>query len=258
MTLCMDLKICKTNVSYIEEAVVPMQKQNENLNQNEQQKLGTYMGYKFETVCTLNKPWEASSRTEIETREGNIVDNTPQYASVVRYRIGEVRLILGGEVDCVWDYKPEPPESPLSHYVELKTSKSQKSPKDRSIFERHKLLKFWAQSFLLGVPKVIVGFRSDSGLLQSIRTFETQKIPGIVRQPSGYSPWNANIAISFAEGVMKWLRMNIPKGDAVWRLQFRGGEGVEVYKLPETELCFLTKEFMEWRKSQNPLKEQRG
>ena len=39
--------------------------------------------------------------------------------------------------------------------------------KDMLKYER-KLLKFWIQSFLLGVPKIIVGFRSQNGILQRL------------------------------------------------------------------------------------------
>jgi hypothetical protein len=36
--------------------------------------------------------------------------------------------------------------------------------RDRTSFERYKLLKFWSQSFLAGVPRVVVGFRDDEGI----------------------------------------------------------------------------------------------
>jgi RAT1-interacting protein len=48
--------------------------------------------------------------------------------------------------------------------------------------QRYKLLKFWAQSFLVGVPKIICGFRDDDGNLKKITPYETLKIPSIVRE----------------------------------------------------------------------------
>lgn len=38
------------------------------------------------------------------------------------------------------------------------------SERDSRSFERYKLLKFWSQSFLAGVPLVVVGFRNDDGI----------------------------------------------------------------------------------------------
>ena len=39
------------------------------------------------------------------------------------------------------------------------------------------MLKHWAQSWLLGVPTIEVGFRDEAGILQSRTTFETGRIP---------------------------------------------------------------------------------
>lgn len=52
-------------------------------------------------------------------------------------------------------------------------------------FFSFKLLKFWAQSFLIGVPKVICGFRDDDGVLSHLETFKTLEIPRKVRHGTG-------------------------------------------------------------------------
>lgn len=62
-------------------------------------------------------------------------------------------------------------------------------------FER-KLLKFWIQSFLLGVPKIIVGFRDKGGILRRLEELETQKLPGQVKKV-GKGSWDGNLCINF-------------------------------------------------------------
>jgi len=62
-------------------------------------------------------------------------------------------------------------------------------------YER-KLLKFWIQSFLLGVPKIIVGFRSKTGVLERLEELETSKLPGIVKR-NGKGTWDGNLCINF-------------------------------------------------------------
>jgi hypothetical protein len=57
-------------------------------------------GYKFENLAVLRKTWDESTREEIEGREDDIVNNAAQYCSVVRTGIGNVRMVLGGEVDA--------------------------------------------------------------------------------------------------------------------------------------------------------------
>lgn len=64
-----------------------------------------------------------------------------------------------------------------------------------------KLLKFWAQSFLLGVPKIIVGFRSRDGLLLKTQELETSAIPDTVKR-RGRARWDGNLAINFASAFL--------------------------------------------------------
>lgn len=80
--------------------------------------------------------------------------------SIVRSGIGSVPLLLGGEVDCVMGMSVQKvltaaqegsPNPGLQACIELKTNKVVDNEKSDSIF-RKKLLKHWAQSFLLGIP----------------------------------------------------------------------------------------------------------
>src|SRR5271169_2790432 len=171
--------------------------------------LAMFAGYKFEALSTLDKTWDESTRLEIEHRNENIVDNIQQYCSIVKTQLGSSTIIMGGEVDCLWgttfsfktslmwgDYKPEPPENPVPHYLELKTSRELLSPRTVATFEQQKLLKFWAQSFLLGVPRIIVGFRSRTNTLASTQLLETMKIPAQV-QERGTNMWDGNVCINF-------------------------------------------------------------
>ena len=95
----------------------------------------------------------------------------------------------------VWDCKPERKEDHV-RWVELKTSAEIKNDRDMVKYER-KLLKFWAQSFLLGVPKIVVGFRSPDGHLLKLVEHETQKIPSVVKR-QGQGTWDGNTCINFA------------------------------------------------------------
>lgn len=57
-------------------------------------------------------------------------------------------------------------------------------------------MRYWIQSFLLGVPKIIVGFRSKDGILQKIEEFDTMKLPYQV-QGRGRAKWDGNVCIKF-------------------------------------------------------------
>ncbi|KAL8761411.1 MAG: hypothetical protein Q9184_002470 [Pyrenodesmia sp. 2 TL-2023] len=175
-------------------------------------------GYKFETLCLLPSPWAETSRDYIESREALVVNNKAQYCSVIKTGIGKARLILGGEVDALWDTKPSSPSSNPINWVELKTAATPLSDRDILRYER-KLLKFWIQSFLLGVPKIIVGFRSKEGILQSLEELET------------------------------WLNDTVREDGGVWRIRKEDKvPAIEVFKVEESGCGdILSKEFIDWR-----------
>ena len=54
----------------------------------------TYYGYAFESWCTASQPGAPSGW-------GGDVDTTVQWCSVVKTKLGDTRILIGGEVDCV-------------------------------------------------------------------------------------------------------------------------------------------------------------
>ncbi|OJJ38532.1 hypothetical protein ASPWEDRAFT_106393 [Aspergillus wentii DTO 134E9] len=209
------------------------------------QDLMAYWGYKFETLSVLPHSWDQTPRHEIEGREEEIVNNNAQYCSVVRTGIGGVRLVIGGEVDAVWDCKPDRKEDPIN-WVELKTSAEIRNDRDMMKYER-KLLKFWAQSFLLGVPKIIVGFRDQQGTLRHLEELETSSIPGKV-QKVGKRTWDGNICINFAASFLEWLKTVIREG-GTWRIRkIEKSPVIEVFKVEESgHGDILSQDFSTWR-----------
>ncbi|KAJ3041955.1 Dom-3 Z [Rhizophlyctis rosea] len=78
----------------------------------------------------------------------------------------------------------------------------------------------WAQSFLPGVPDIIVGYRDDSGILKSIEHMKTMEIPRRVRGKQGM--WDATVCLNFADAVLSWLRkmITVDDPDAVYTLKY--------------------------------------
>ena len=120
--------------------------------------------------------------------------------------IDRVRLLMAAEVDCVADKAGGGGGGAPAAvgYVELKTSKAFASARDVETFERHKLLKFWLQSFLAGVPSVIVGFRDEAGVVKELKTYETKTIHRLVRG-EGRDYWNPTACFNFGKLVLDFL-----------------------------------------------------
>jgi RAT1-interacting protein len=226
----------------------------------------SYWGYKFEALATLPRPWGQCTREEIEARPRAPVDSNPEYCVLVTTGVGKTRVLLGAEVDAVQDYKPATradykTDRPLNHYVELKTTRVVDSVRSARAFER-KLLRTWAQSFLIGVPRVVYAFRDGTGIIRSLQEFRTAEIPKLVHSStvsggSNAPAWNGNECVAFYAAVLEWIKATVladtEKARTPWRLQFlRGGRALSLYKLkgPEADKVqtkLLLPEFVEWR-----------
>lgn len=77
------------------------------------------------------------------------------------------------------------------------------------IYFRFKLLRWWSQSFLLGVPQIIVGFRDDNGLVKSLKTYKTLEIPNLVKHETNM--WSASICLNFMRKLLSWIQTSVTK-----------------------------------------------
>lgn len=236
--------------------------QNESQNQPE----GTvskfeYLGYKFEAIATLPKPWAQTPRATIEKRGKKLVNNYEQYISVVKTGIGKAKLLLAGEVDCVFDYVPEDPrENVLLHYAELKTSRVLQHPGQVVTFEK-KLFKTWAQSFLLGVGTVVYGFRDDNVHLQGVEVYKTEEIPVLIKDNKLTDQGNkiaCTNALKWYGAVIEWLVEQVDAADESKAYKVSFDPGSRTFSLIELDSeegkkvreKTISKEFSEWRRSE--------
>lgn len=102
-------------------------------------------------------------------------------------------------------------------------------------------MKFYFQSFLLGVPEIVVGFRSPRGEIQTLQSFKTLEIPRLIRgKPNAWDP-SACLAWgdTFLTQVRGWMK-NLVAGDdekrRVCRLLFTPNEGVGFRELDQDEI----------------------
>ena len=99
------------------------------------------------------------------------------------------------------------------------------SSRDNEIFEKHKLLKFWLQSFLADVPSVVVGFRDERGRVLELKTYETKTIHRLVRGgskgPGGAGYWEPATCFNFGKAVLEWALEQIASAPAGKRFVMR-------------------------------------
>ncbi|KAI9509830.1 RAI1-domain-containing protein [Russula earlei] len=195
-------------------------------NMTPRHRMQTYYGYAFESWCTASSP-------DVPSGWGGDVDTNVQWCSVVKTKLGDTRMVIGGEVDCVRDRYNGHNDAML----ELKTSMAIRGHRDEMRFEK-KLLKFYFQSFLLGVPEIVVGFRTPNGQLVTVQSYKTLEIPRLVRGKQ--DAWDPQICLSWGDRFLTWIKSNVEQpGNAapgsVWRVKFTPCVGVELALLREEE-----------------------
>ncbi|XP_034751223.1 decapping and exoribonuclease protein isoform X1 [Etheostoma cragini] len=154
-----------------------------------------YWGYKFEQyTCADN----AHSLPD----PGGVVNTNEAFCTVVQTRLADHRLLFSGEVDCR-DKDPNAPAPPAC-YIELKTSAEICTPKQRSNFHRFKLLKWWAQSFLPGVPRVVAGFRDHEGVVVTVDTFPVSKMSHLIKNE--HNCWKPTVCMNFCCDFLSFVK----------------------------------------------------
>lgn len=229
---------------------------------NNLQDTAMYTGYKFESIATLKQPLPYTERSTLEKRNKKVVSNGEEYVTVVRSGIGNSKLILGAEVDCVYDFYEDGKDN-LKHYAELKCIKYVNSANDAKRFE-FRLFKAWLQCFLVGLPRIIYGFRDEQNILKTVEEYLTAEIPVLLKNSNNKQLQNACIdAIKWYGLLVEWLLKMVPKIDSTHDNDIRAFKLVyadNYLRLSEIEenddeyndLVYgetvITNDFKEWRR----------
>ncbi|CDY09613.1 BnaC07g34480D [Brassica napus] len=162
-----------------------------------------YWGYCFESLAT-----EDPGRAYGE--EIHHVDANVEFCSVVKTKLGAHRVLMGAEMDCC-----DETDEGRRIYIELKTTRELD---DRTVerYEREKLLKFWIQSFVAGVPYIVVGYRDDGGRLVRTERLRTKDIAHRARLKNY---WQGGVCLAFADEVLCWLYGTVKENED-YTLQF--------------------------------------
>eukprot|EP00873_Tetraselmis_striata_P014102 jgi/Tetstr1/434366/TSEL_023470.t2 len=180
---------------------------------NERKRAMQYWGFAFEEACSAGG---AGLQLGIDSTEG--------FNSVAVTRVGQHRLLVASEVDAELPGKQGGRSgggarvaADMERYVELKTTRLMDNPRQVENFERLKLLRWWAQSFPAGVPRILVGFRDDDGFVHKVQELATAMLP---RYVSGKPyAWDADVCVSFLDRALTWLDAQL--ADATAGQRFR-------------------------------------
>lgn len=110
-----------------------------------------------------------------------MVDSSSEFAVIVESKLNQRSWAIAGEVDC-YDPNSTSADLELSSMIELKTSKLPENERKQLNAQRFKFPKWWFQSMIVGVPKVVVGYWKDDGDLIEVKTFLTKDLPALAAE----------------------------------------------------------------------------
>uniref|UniRef100_H3C3F3 Decapping nuclease n=1 Tax=Tetraodon nigroviridis TaxID=99883 RepID=H3C3F3_TETNG len=154
----------------------------------------TYWGYKFEQYMCADDDHSSPDPT-------GVVNANEAFYTVVKTRLADHKLLFSNEVDCR-DKDPAKDSSPHA---------TSAPDKQRSNFNRFKLLRWWAQSFPPGVPRIIAGFRDDDGVVVAVETFPVSKIPDRIKTERNC--WKPNVCINFCCDFLSIVKRTVTEDD---------------------------------------------
>ncbi|KAM4696968.1 decapping and exoribonuclease protein [Rhinophrynus dorsalis] len=176
-----------------------------------------YSGFKFESYMCSDSPESLPSSSEV-------VNTNEAFCSVLLARLASHSLLISGEVDCT---NPSAPSAvPPSCYVELKTSGQIRNPHQQRSFNRYKLIKWWSQSFLLGIPLIVAGFRSPEGRIVSLENYRTSDIPRLVRDDR--NSWDPAVCMNFCNAFLSYVKRVVTKDDPLLVYLFSWKPGSDI------------------------------
>ncbi|CAL1537402.1 unnamed protein product [Lymnaea stagnalis] len=193
-------------------------------------------GFKFEQYVTADKTG-AVPNAELP------VNTNAEFGSIVCSRLANHSLMFGAEVDC-----EDVNCKNGNNYVELKTSRIIESQRQYENFCRFKLLKWWAQSYVLGIPSIVCGFRDDNGVVKKLEDYSVSKIPRLV-QAALKNPWRPTVCFNFLNEFLQFVKTNVTETSdrCVYVFKWQPGSPVTYQRhSKDTEFHFLPEWFFNW------------
>lgn len=137
--------------------------------------LYSFMGYRFEQLMTSSRPNQQSFNLD------PFKQTFTEYSLLVNTQIGprshKYNLLYAAEIDALDEGKRREDQSSLHNFVEIKTTPEIKSIMHFRSMKKYKMIKWWAQCFLVNIPKLVVGYRNDENHCTKIETMRTDEIP---------------------------------------------------------------------------------
>ncbi|XP_068215357.1 decapping and exoribonuclease protein-like [Palaemon carinicauda] len=132
------------------------------------------------------------------------VDANEEYYVVFKNQIGQISLFYPAKVDCVDPELFEEDFKNMESFVSIKCCKELTDDRKRRNFKRFKLNQIWCENKLADIPRTIVGFRTDDGVVHSLELLKTDKLPEICEDE-----WDPNVCLNFLVVFLNFVKERV-------------------------------------------------
>ncbi|RWS13483.1 protein Dom3Z-like protein [Dinothrombium tinctorium] len=150
-----------------------------------------FAGFRFEHYICTKKPGTMPKKNLIDT---NISQN--QLCAVFRTRLNTHSCVYAAEMDCIESDNPK-----ILNFIEIKTTKEFESKRQYDNFRRYKILKWWAQSYLVGIKTIVCGYRDERNYVRKIERFSVDRLREL-----GEEYWSPNICLNFLDTFFTFVK----------------------------------------------------
>lgn len=154
----------------------------------------SYAGHNFENMITYSK-------NKFSNNDSNLVR---QYACLIDAKLktpaDSISMLLSAEMDCLDHNKND--SSSLKNFIEIKTAALKYGRWNRLC--QNKSAKWWAQSYLAGIPKIVCGLKT--------KDLRVKKIMNIcVNDLSNQNIWDHHICLDFLYKFLVYVKFILSK-----------------------------------------------
>ena len=190
------------------------EKRQREMNRDDTSNLMCHGGLRFEEYISV--PLDLSLPVKTDFQHHN------EYNCVVRSRLGSYSLVYGAEMDCLAS-KPVSNEMKPEDFVEIKTTRTVSNRRQWDNLCKFKMIKWWAQCYLIGIPKVICGYRDDDMVVRDIQTIQVQEMPKTCK-----SFWKTDVCLSFMHTFLSFVKESVVEDDPCIVYEFYWKPGKDV------------------------------
>ncbi|XP_053208256.1 decapping and exoribonuclease protein-like [Panonychus citri] len=182
-------------------------KEDSDQNQPEICNLLSYCGHSFEDmVCSEFN--EVAGGGDSQLGSGD----TGQFCCILRSRLKSHSLVYAAEMDCIEGKTHLTDPLDKLRFIEVKTTGTIHSARQRETFYRFKAIKWWTQSHLGAVDSILCGYRDSDQFVRNVERIPVKKLA------NERIHWSPHVCLNFLDSFLTCAKQCVIQEKVIYRI----------------------------------------